>query len=250
MKTQVLDTIIKKKKKAAEHKQKALEDATQKNQEQFIQYLKVKKREDKMKRLRRQMEEDSKSKSSSFRRTRTVAVASSKHSVDSWISSEGSQSDSDREEVSSSAMKCMMEVSKMLGNDLDIAPAHVDLAEMRVLTHTPKTGEYREFDKKYYEENMRANDFLRTFVTRHIDATGTSIDKLLGKPWNYMIKNKLTANAPMRQAYKQVKREEKIAKKMKAAGRHGDITQSFLSPSTMRESDYSRSPVNGLTPSN
>ena len=50
----------------------------------------------------------------------------------------------------------------------------------------------------------------------------------------------------MRQAYKHVKREEKIAKKMKAAGRHAAVT---FSPSTMKESDYSRSPVaGGLTP--
>ena len=133
----------------------------------------------------------------------------------------------------------------MLGNDLDIGPTKVDIADLRVMTHTPKTGEYQEFDRRYYEENMRTNDFLKNFVNHHVSATGEQIDELLTKPYNYMIKKTLTQNAPIRQAYKHVRREEKLAKKIKAAGKCENLN---LSPTTLKESEYTPISKNAYTP--
>ena len=64
----------------------------------------------------------------------------------------------------------------MLGQDLDIGPAKIDLAQLRVLMHTPKTGEYSGFDRRYYDDNIKTNDFLKDFVKHHIDFTTDRID--------------------------------------------------------------------------
>ena len=56
----------------------------------------------------------------------------------------------------------------------------------------------------------------------------------LPKPYSNEIKIKLTANAPIRQAYKHMKREQRYAKKLKAAGFQTDKNQS---PASMLESN-------------
>ena len=95
------------------------------------------------------------------------------------VFSDGSINESDQEddhEESASEMKCRLEIGKLLGQDLDIGPAKVDPATLRVLVHTPKTGEFNGFDKRYYDDNIKQNDFLRDFVKHHIDFTTEEID--------------------------------------------------------------------------
>ena len=116
------------------------------------------------------------------------------------VFSDGSlESDQDNdEEESASVMKCRLEIGKLLGYDLEIGPAKVDPSTLRVLLHTPKTGEFNGFDKRYYDDNIKSNDFLRDFVEHHVDFTNEEIDQNLPKPYSNEIKIKLTANAPIR----------------------------------------------------
>ena len=86
----------------------------------------------------------------------------------------------------------------MLGNDLDIGPCDVDLDECRRIIHTPKSGEVAGFDKRYYEENMKTNDFLTTFFNQYEPKMSNKIDKFLRPPYNNMIKHKLYANDSIR----------------------------------------------------
>ena len=75
---------------------------------------------------------------------------------------------------------------------------------------------------------------MRDFVKHHIDFTADEIDLNLPKPYSNEIKIKLTANAPIRQAYKHMKREQRYAKKLKAAGIQPDKN---ASPASMLESN-------------
>ena len=55
----------------------------------------------------------------------------------------------------------------MIGTDVDICPNDVDLNMARKLVHTPKTGEQYGFDREYYEDQARANVFLKEFYDKY-----------------------------------------------------------------------------------